>query len=469
MIDANKKEISPSMHSRPVAEIISIGDEIITGIILDTNSQYLSQSLSEVGVRVLYHSTIGDDTDAVTVAVAAALRRADVVIIIGGLGASQANLTRQTAANVLGLEFEFVSDSSEYMKNYYACQGRQAPDSNKVQAFFPKGSHIIQNSNGAALGFFIEASRSKLPNYTSCDFECPTRLDDFILFSFPSAPAELKAMWEGVDGREAVIRYSSRVTGGNKTVYRKKLIHAFGISKNIVETEFYHLLAGDCLPLVGVTSKNGVVTLQIFAEGGSEEECTRQIDELSSVIYSKIGEFVYGEDDDTLAGMLSISLRAQCRRVGVFEWGTRGTLTAALDSDILAFGRIFGDSEKDDFARLFGASAETQQEKQSESNVKETYNSSFYVLERSLSPELLQLFEMESRGQRVDYFLAIGPYSETAENETKGGNKIGVAFIDFRDPNAPILHRETSPFEGSPANQEILFSNLALDLLRRYQ
>ncbi|MBR5759796.1 MAG: competence/damage-inducible protein A, partial [Thermoguttaceae bacterium] len=148
MANSNENQPNQTNQSKIVAEIVSIGDEISTGAILDTNSQYLSQSLSEVGVRVLYHSTVGDDANAMIVAIATAIRRADVVVITGGLGPTQDDLTRQTVADVLGVALEFDHSSLDHVMNFFSRRGRQMPESNKIQAYFPKGSHIIHNPNG---------------------------------------------------------------------------------------------------------------------------------------------------------------------------------------------------------------------------------------------------------------------------------------------------------------------------------
>ena len=470
MVNSNENQTT---KSKIVAEIISIGDEITTGAILDTNSQYLSQSLSGIGVRVLYHSTIGDDSNAMIIAIATALRRADVVVITGGLGPTQDDLTRQTVANVLGVDLEFDQNSLDHVVSFFRRRGRETPESNKIQAYFPKGSHIIHNPNGTAPGFFVDKPRAELPDFPSCVSGYPNRSGDFLLLSFPGVPAELKEMWEGSDGRETVARYVSQATGGKKTYYRNKLIHTFGAGESAVESKLPNLIARDRFPLVGITAKNSVITLRIFAEGSSEKECAQQIEELSNTIYSIVGDFVFGEDDDTFPSVISHNLRAQCRTVGIFEWGTRGTLAASLDSDVLAFGRSFGESDNNDFVRLFGDSSKTPLEKRLKSDNQETFGSTFYILENKLSPELLELCKTESRGKKVDYCLAVGPYPTVSENSAVDASEeretVDVAFIDFRDAHAPILRRETFLFGGHPAIRNVLFGNQALDLLRRYQ
>ncbi|MBQ9873919.1 MAG: hypothetical protein IJM30_05610 [Thermoguttaceae bacterium] len=448
-----------------VAEIVSIGDEISTGAVLDTNSQFLSCSLSEIGARVLYHSTVSDDMDAMVAAFGLAFRRADIIVVTGGLGPTQDDLTRQAIANALGVELVFDQESLKRVESFFANRNRAMPESNKIQAYFPDGSRIITNPNGTAPGFIVERSRDDLPNRPSFVSSYPKRKGSFILESFPGVPAELKEMWSGANGRDAIVQFIDRATGGRKTYYKNKLIHAFGAGESAIEEKLPNLISRDHSPLVGITAKNSVITLRIFAEGASVEECDEQIDDISRFIYARVGDFIFGEDSDTLPGTVSQSLRAQCQRVGVFEWGTRGSLAQSIDPDVLAFGRVFGESERDDFIELFGDSSTVSESKKRLSDNRETFGSKFYV-EEPISRELWALCETERRGGSLDYLLAVGPFPNSDSNEK---TDVDVAFVDFRDRDKPILRRETFAFGGHPAIRATLFGNQALDLVRRYQ
>ncbi|MBQ6827793.1 MAG: competence/damage-inducible protein A, partial [Thermoguttaceae bacterium] len=221
-----------------IAEIISIGDEITSGAILDTNAQYLSRSLSEIGVRVLYHSTIGDDYDAMTGAFALAFRRAEVVVVTGGLGPTQDDLTRQVASQTLGRELTFDPDSFAHIERLFARRGRVMTESNKIQAYFPAGAAVIFNPNGTAPGFYFEGSRSDLGDITPQTINdavanLPNQaFKDFIALFFPGVPAELREMWNGPDGRAAVERFADRLLEGRRPVYRSKTIRTFGAGES---------------------------------------------------------------------------------------------------------------------------------------------------------------------------------------------------------------------------------------------
>lgn len=461
-------QIAPDLSRKIVAEVISIGDEISTGAILDTNTQFLSQSLSEVGVRVLYHSTIGDNMDAMVVAFATAVRRADVVVVTGGLGPTQDDLTRQAVARVMGDELEFDPKVCDHIENIFKRRGRMMPESNKLQAYFPQKSQIISNPNGTAPGFIIERNRNELPKSFLFLSEKPKE-GKFIFLSFPGVPAELKEMWKGNNGRDAVTRFVNRISGASPRFYRNKLIHTFGASESSIEEKLPNLTSRNQFPLVGITAKNSIITLRIFAEGSSENECSQQIEEVSRIIYSSVGEFIFGEDEDSFPEVVSHNLRAQCKKVGLFEWGTQGVLASMLDSDVLAFGRVFGESENKNFQLLFGNSSLTPIEERLFHKNQETFGAQFYTIRKEISEQLLRFCKYESSDQKVDYFLAVGPFPKiTACNNSKLPT-VDVVFIDMRNVECPLIRQETFVFGGHPAIHRFLFCYRALDMLRKYQ
>lgn len=499
---------STAAPRRAVAEIISIGDEILTGKILDTNSQYLSESLSGAGVRVLYMSTIGDEFDAMVAAFRTAFRRADVVLVTGGLGPTQDDLTRSAVAAALGVELKFDRKSFEHTKNLFARRGRPVPESNRIQAFFPAGSRVIFNPNGTAPGFLFEGAREKLADETdvktvktgaanrsngawSSDFSDSGR---FVVLTFPGVPAEMREMWRGADaetektalaeaapfdaksetpgefplvfgGRAAVAEFVDRLAGGNRPIFREKAIHSFGAGESAIEARLPNLIAREHSPRVGITAKESVITLRIFAEGATVADCEAQIDETARTIYSDVGEFVFGEDDETFASVVCRNLRAQCRRVGVFEWGTRGFLVTKFEADVLGFGRVFGEAERDAFERLFGATDDETLEKRAGNDV---FAAASLAVGNGISPELREILAAE-RGA-VDYCLAVGPYPAVDANGEKAQNaETVVAFVDLRDPERPVWRRETFRFGGHPAVIDPMFCNRAFDMLRKYQ
>src|SRR5438093_12171393 len=137
------------------AEIISIGSELTSGQNLDTNSQWLSRRLAEIGVPVHWHTTIADDLDANLEAFRIAVRRAGLVLCSGGLGPTQDDLTRQVLAKVAGVELLFDQESFDRIAEMFRRRGRTMPEGNRVQAYFPAGATVLPNERGTAPGIWM--------------------------------------------------------------------------------------------------------------------------------------------------------------------------------------------------------------------------------------------------------------------------------------------------------------------------
>ena len=163
------------------AEVISIGDELTSGQRLDTNSQWLSQRLGDLGVRVLYHTTVADDLAANVAVFRQAIARADFVVATGGLGPTADDLTRDAVAAALGVELVLDTSSLEHIRGLFARHKREMPERNRLQAMFPAGSRAIFNPRGTAPGIWVEAPR---PAGGVCR-----------LFALPGVPAEMFEMF----------------------------------------------------------------------------------------------------------------------------------------------------------------------------------------------------------------------------------------------------------------------------------
>ena len=150
------------------AEVIAIGDEITSGVRLDTNTQWLSKRLGEIGIHVAFHSTVGDDLGDNVEVFRIASERADIVIATGGLGPTADDLTRHAISQMAGVEL--VKDQSvlDHIEKMYSRRGREMPPNNEVQAWFPVGSQIINNPEGTAPG--IDFASTNGPGKTVSHF-----------------------------------------------------------------------------------------------------------------------------------------------------------------------------------------------------------------------------------------------------------------------------------------------------------
>src|SRR6516165_7248925 len=157
-------------------EILSIGSELTSGQNLDTNSQWLSRRLAEIGIAVGWHTTIADDLDANIEAFRIATRRAGLVIATGGLGPTQDDLTREVLAQVAGVDLVFHEPSFEHIREMFARRNRPMPERNRVQAYFPQGAEPIANPNGTAPGVWMT-------------------IDGAIVIAMAGVPSEMVAMF----------------------------------------------------------------------------------------------------------------------------------------------------------------------------------------------------------------------------------------------------------------------------------
>src|SRR3954454_1463972 len=156
------------------AEIIAIGDELTSGQRLDTNSQWISERLGEIGVPVAFHTTVGDDLENNIAVFRTAIDRAEIVISTGGLGPTADDLTRDAIAAAAGVELVQDAGALEHIQNLFARRKRAMPERNKLQAQFPRGSQVVPNPEGTAPGIDFTVPR---PGRAPCR-----------IFALPGAP-----------------------------------------------------------------------------------------------------------------------------------------------------------------------------------------------------------------------------------------------------------------------------------------
>jgi nicotinamide-nucleotide amidase len=293
-----------------IAEVISIGDELTSGQRLDTNSQWISSRLGELGVRVLYHTTVADELSANVSVFRTALARADVVVASGGLGPTADDLTREVLAEVSGRELVLDEASLEHIRQLFARHKRDMPESNRVQAMFPAGSRIIPNANGTAPGIEMDVPR---PGGGVCH-----------VFVLPGVPAEMFEMFQH-SVASAVLALS-----GRKRVIRHRRIKCFGAGESHVEQMLPDLIRRGRQPSVGITVHAATITLRITAEGDTPEECYDAMEPTAATIRECLGSLVFGEDEDEVEDAVVRLLESSNQTLATVEVGTGGALAKWL-------------------------------------------------------------------------------------------------------------------------------------------
>jgi nicotinamide-nucleotide amidase len=292
------------------AEVISIGDELTSGQRLDTNCQWLSLRLAELGVETAFHTTVADDLDANIEVFRHALARADVVVATGGLGPTADDLTREVLARSVGQELVLYPDALAHVKGLFAKRGRPMPERNKVQAYFPASSRVIPNPQGTAPGIDLDVPR---------EGRGPSRA-----FALPGVPAEMKEMWNATVGPAiAAMLPEARVI-------RHRRIKCFGVGESDLEQMLPDLIRRGRVPSVGITVHEATITLRITAAGRDEAECFAAMEPTAATIYECLGELVFGEEDDELQHAVVRLLQRRDLKLAVTEWGTGGLVARWL-------------------------------------------------------------------------------------------------------------------------------------------
>jgi nicotinamide-nucleotide amidase len=258
------------------AEVISIGSELVSGQSLDTNSRWISQELATLGIPVAFHTTLGDVLKDHRAVFQNACDRAGLVVVTGGLGPTQDDLTREALAECAGVPLVEDPESVSAIAAMFARRNRAMPDRNRVQAQFPKGAEPMPNPVGTAPGIWMRLGRATV----AC---------------LPGVPSEMKVMFHG----QVVPRLKQMGIIEQVTVHRK--INLFGKGESDLESQALDLTARGRIPEVGITAHEGTISFRITASGNTEQEARLEIEPTANLIYERFGSLVLGEGSEDVA------------------------------------------------------------------------------------------------------------------------------------------------------------------------
>ena len=409
------------------AEIFANGDEITCGKILDTNTQWLSRELEDIGISVRFHTAVEDKIEPMVEVLRIAMNRVDLILWTGGLGPTADDLTRQAFAEAAGVPLVRDEASVGQIQEIYRRRGSQMPPSADSQAFQPFGAVPIRNPHGTAPGidFTIKRKSEQSPAPTA------GRLDFVRLMAFPGVPAEMMEMWNDT-GRKTILAMLEKVER-KKHVIKSRSIHSFGMGESQVAALLPGLIDRDRVPKVGITATRATITLRIVAEGETEAECDRLTEPTANLIYETLGNRIFGEGEDTLSDVVCRIVKAQNKKIAVVEAGTRGLLAESLaraaDSATCFLGGVVVPPRV------------------------------------PIAPD--KMIEIGRKMFDADYLLMIGAYPEGKPDRTRSDETF-VVVVNAResDLQKSILQIQNYPFVGHPDLIDDLYIKRVLDLFR---
>nr|HID12337.1 damage-inducible protein CinA [Anaerolineae bacterium] len=287
------------------AAILTIGDELTCGYRLDTNSQAISRRLTLLPIEVILHLTVGDDLGAIRHALRTVLDAADVVIVTGGLGPTEDDLTRQAIAAHFGLELVEDAEALARIRERFAHRGRTMPESNRVQAQVPAGSTIIYNERGTAAGFYLP-------------------VDGKHLFVTPGIPYEMEGMLEGF-----ILPRLRELVGDDRYV-RRAALKVYGLPESEINERIRPMLARGRNPLLGLLPHRGTITVEVVAAGSTPEEAEALLAADLATLRAELGRHIISEDGRDLPQVVADLLIERGLTIATVELGTGGLVAARL-------------------------------------------------------------------------------------------------------------------------------------------
>lgn len=286
-------------------EIINIGTELTLGQVVNTNAAFLSQRLAMIGQEVAFQTTVADNEVRLTALLNQALGRANIIILTGGLGPTEDDITKKVLGKVLDKETFLDKAWLEKIKSHFYERKLTPPSSTLNQALVFKGAKIISNRLGTAPGQILEEKEA-------------------VIIMLPGVPGEMKAMFD-----EVVIPYL-REKFPSSTVIKSKYLKIFGLGESAMEDLLKDIIMSTMNPEIGTICSEKELILRLTAKADSFEMAQRLIQPIEAAIRERLGAYIFGQDEETMEVVVGSLLILKRKSIAVAESCTGGTVADLL-------------------------------------------------------------------------------------------------------------------------------------------
>jgi len=382
------------------AEIISVGNELIFGDTLNTNAHYITRRLTEIGIEVLYHTSVKDDIEMLESVINIGLNRVDLLVFTGGLGPTYDDLTKEAVCKALGLKLIENEELKSTIENYFKINNRKMTSNNIKQALIPEGAKYLPNDIGTAPGIFIEHDKK-------------------ILVLLPGPPKEMKIMFN-----KYVVPLIKQ-----DYIIKEKTLKTIDIGESHVETLLKDIINDSKDVYIATYAKEGIVDIRVVAKGNNKDKVEEALNKAMRKIETKISDYIYSHEDESIEEVVFKMLKERKMKIAFCESCTGGLITSK-------FTRIPGVSEV--FDRAFVTYSNIS--KMEELNVSKETLEKFGAVSEETALEMAQgLLEKT----KVDIALSVtGIAGPSGGSEKK---PVGLVYIGICSNNSSKVIKSKFP------------------------
>jgi nicotinamide-nucleotide amidase len=290
-----------------IVEVIAVGTELLLGQIVNANAATIGTALAERGFDAHYQTVVGDNLERIAAALRTALGRADAVIVTGGIGPTQDDMTREALALALDRPMHFSDEYAEILRRRWAESGRVMPESNLRQAEYPEGAELLANPKGTAPGLAIEYQGRRV-------------------LVVPGVPEEMQLMLEN----EVLPRLAD--AGGVEAVLRSRMLRSWGRSESQVGELLDDLYRGSVNPSIAFLASAGEIKVRITAKAATVAKAEGLIAPVEEEVRRRLFPSVFGADEDTIESVVATLLEEKGWTIGTAESATGGLVAARLSA-----------------------------------------------------------------------------------------------------------------------------------------